>query len=128
MDGGVDGLGLGGGGLIERRIPGDGESYVGDGDEDADGPVGGLLGVLGLVEIAGGVVVDGGPEELGEIFAGGVGCGEGGADLVADAGELVCCFGVGAGGVGEMKAVADHLGAGGGDEVEGRVRGGLHAA
>ena len=67
VDGGVDGLSLGGRGLVEWRVFGDSRGDVGDGYEDADAGWC-ALGVFDLVEVAGGVVVDGGPEEGGEVF------------------------------------------------------------
>lgn len=128
LGGGVDGLGLGGGGAVEGRILGDGGGYVGDGDEDAGADCfraggWGEFGVFDLVEVSGGVVVDGGPEEVGEVLEGEGGVG---SELIPDLGEL----GLGSGivGVREVEAIADHFGAGGGGEVEGRGVGrGIHA-
>ena len=115
MDGGVDGLGLGGGGEVERGVLEDGGGDVGDGDQDADAG-GGVFGVFDLVEIARGVVIDGGPEELTEVFEA---CGwvrEG----VADLGELVGGSGRFAGIFDEdVEAFVDHLCPGGGGQVKG---------
>ena len=121
VDGGVDGLGLGLGGEVEGGALGDDGGYVGDADKDADGAFGGLpgvcdLGILNLIEVAGGVVVDGRPEEGTEVFQAGRWRG---GEVAADAGEL---FG-GSGGVfragGEnVEAFADHFSTGGGGEVE----------
>ena len=96
MDGGVDGLGLGGGGEVEGRAFGNGGSNIGDGDQDANGrPIWGggarpdALGIFDLVEVAGGVVVDRGPQKLAEVFQGRVGGGNGSTD----GGQLGGAFG-----------------------------------
>ncbi len=119
VDGGVDGLGLRGGGEIERRAFGDGGGDVGNGDENADavrlGCRRGVLRVFDLIEIAGGVVVDGRPEEGTKVFESGVDP----ADVLADRLKLGGAFG-GVGGVGgkDVEAFADHFGAGGSGKVE----------
>jgi hypothetical protein len=111
VDSGVDGLGLGLRGQIERRALGDGGSDIGDADQDTRSAVGGGLGVFDLVEVAGGVVVDRRPEKLGKVFQV---CGRG-RQGYADGGEL----GLGAGRFADVEAVADHLGFGGSGKVEG---------
>ena len=61
------GVGVDDGALMDAAV------YIGDADQDADAAVGELLGPLDLVEILGGVVVDGGPEQVAQVLDSGIG-------------------------------------------------------
>jgi hypothetical protein len=80
--------------------------------QDANAPIGQLLGPLNLVEIFGGVVVDRGPEQLAQILK--TGCGRHLRRMGLDRGQLAS----GAGGKIRLKAVLDHRGMGRGNKIE----------
>ena len=115
LDSGVDRGGFGARVLVERGIFVYGSVDIGDADEDADAAVGEGFGPLDLVEVAGGVVVDGGPEEAAHVFDRRrvVRCGQG-RRSGGDGGQLAGGFG------GEVRgeSVLEHGGVGGRGEIE----------
>ena len=109
--GGVDGLGLLLGVLVDGRALVNGGGYVADGNAEEDA-AGDAIGYFDLIEVAGGVVVDGGPAEGAEVFYAGLGLDNG--ELFDDGDYLLGD----AGGELGLETGFVHLVEGGGGEVE----------
>ena len=104
---------------IEQRAFVHARVDIGHAHKHADAAVGQLLGPLDLIEIARGVVVYGGPEQIAEVGKA-VGYGEGGLRL--NGGQ----FRVGSGRKVGMKTVLDHGGVRRGNQIEVKGMVGMH--